>query len=82
MSFTIGYETRHICGALMLNQLQKLINAYPNKPWNWTILSRNPNITMDDVLARPDKAWNWGSLSLNPNITIKIVLEHSTRSWN
>ena len=37
----------------------------PDKPWNWTGLSLNNNITMSDVLNNPDKPWDWSCLSRN-----------------
>ena len=43
----------------------KFIEDNPDKPWNWVGLSRNPNITIDIVLAHPDKPWNWNDLSQN-----------------
>jgi hypothetical protein len=44
-------------------RLIDLINMFPDKPWNWKSLSRNPNITMKDVINHPDKPWNWKILS-------------------
>ena len=43
----------------------KFIEDNPDKPWYWNALSRNPNITFDNVLIHPDKPWNWGNLSQN-----------------
>ena len=34
------------------------ILANPDKPWNWTYVSSNPNITMEIVNANPNKPWN------------------------
>jgi len=28
------------------NELVKLLEKYPNKPWYWTAISENPNITV------------------------------------
>jgi hypothetical protein len=39
--------------------------ANPDKPWDWTWLSRNPNITTEIVTANPDKPWKWNELSCN-----------------
>ena len=36
-----------------------------DKPWNWSLLSQNPNITMDIVKDNLDKPWDWESLSRN-----------------
>ena len=53
-----------------------------DKPWDWGILSGNPNITIDIVLAHPELPWNWDGLSANPNITIEHILAHSDKEWN
>jgi hypothetical protein len=42
-----------------MNDLQKLLKNYPDKPWKWEDLNRNPNITMEFVLQNPDKPWKW-----------------------
>ena len=36
-----------------------------NKPWNWFSISRNPNITMNEILEHPELPWNWYELSSN-----------------
>ena len=48
-----------------MNTLQKLINKYPDKPWDWGWLSENPNITPEFVEKYPNKPWNWTELSLS-----------------
>jgi hypothetical protein len=45
------------------------ILTHPDKPWNYTLISRNPNITWDIVQANPNLRWNYVSMSRNPNIT-------------
>src|SRR5208282_2078649 len=47
-----------------------------DKPWNWSGLSGNPNITWEIVQAHLDKPWNWACLSKNPDITWEIVQAH------
>uniref|UniRef100_A0A6C0BD74 Uncharacterized protein n=1 Tax=viral metagenome TaxID=1070528 RepID=A0A6C0BD74_9ZZZZ len=47
-----------------------------NKPWNYSCISRNPNITWEIVQANPDKPWNYNQLLQNPNITPKIISEN------
>ena len=56
-----------------MNMLWYLIEKYPEKPWNWDGISRNPNITMEFIEKYPDKQWNWKWISKNPNITIKFI---------
>ena len=57
-----------------VNHIEKLLQLYPDKPWNWKELSRNPNITWEIVKANLNLPWNWGWLSFNPNIHCRIPL--------
>ena len=43
----------------------KFIENHPEKPWDWSYLSSNPNITFDIVLAHPEQPWDWNDLSQN-----------------
>ncbi len=40
-----------------MNELQKIINQFLNKPWDWYFLSMNPNITWDIINNNLDKHW-------------------------
>jgi hypothetical protein len=51
-----------------------LLDEYKDKPWNWSILSRN--ITFDYVLQHPDKPWDYNNLASNPNITLEIIINN------
>ena len=59
-----------------------LLEKYPDKPWDWSGLSCNKNITMSDVLNNPDKPWDWSRLSRNKNITMKDVLNNPDKPWD
>jgi hypothetical protein len=39
--------------------LVKLLEKYPDKPWNWGFISKNPNLTIEFVENNPDKPWDW-----------------------
>ena len=39
-----------------------MINQYPNKDWNWYNISRNPGITMQDIIKYPEYPWKWNSV--------------------
>lgn len=52
------------------------------KSWNWEAVSKNPNITLNDVLSMPNFPWDWRALSHNPNITMKDVLDHPELPWD
>ena len=64
------------------NHLLQLLEAFPDKPWNWWELSENQNITLDYALSNPDKPWDWGRLSFNPNNTIDDVMSHLDKHWD
>ena len=51
---------------------------------DWKLLSQNPNITMQVVLAHDPlgKPWNWKWVSSNFNITMKDVLAHPEMPWD
>ncbi len=38
---------------------------YPDFHWVWIPLSRNPNITFQNVIENLDKPWDWYHLSMN-----------------
>ena len=61
------------CLSRYSNVTWDIVQANPDKPWNWWGLSLNPSITWDIVQANPDKPWIWWGLSENPNITWDIV---------
>ena len=43
----------------------KFVEDNLDKPWNWSWLSSNPNLTFDIVLVHPNKPWDWRELSYN-----------------
>jgi len=49
-----------------------MLSKNPNITWE--MLSQNPNITWEIVQKNPDKPWNYSLLSQNPNITWEVVL--------
>jgi hypothetical protein len=59
-----------------MNTLIKLLELYPDKPWNWYKLSFNPNITWEIVQTNPDKPWNWYYLSQNKFLKNPIALKN------
>ena len=60
-------------GALKSNKVSLIETSYlmkfvldnPDNPWDWIVLSYNPNITIKDVKDNPDKPWNYYYLSCN-----------------
>lgn len=60
------------------NQLQQLLTMFPDKPWDWSSLSHNPNITMEWIATHPESndlcAWEWARVCENPNLTMHFFL--------
>ena len=53
----------------------KIIKKYPDKPWDWTAISRNQNITMEMIKKYPDKEWNCWMVFVNKFIKEKELFE-------
>lgn len=54
-----------------------------DKPWDWELLSKHPNITWNIVRDNPDKPWDWKTISGNPNIVNwKIVKSNPKKPWD
>ncbi len=60
----------------------EIIEANPDKPWNWDVFSCNPNITMEIIKANPDNPWDWWMLSHNPNVTMEIIEANPDKPWD
>ena len=50
---------------MTINTFWKYILDNPDKKWDYSALSSNPNITWDIVKAHPDKPWDYSYLSSN-----------------
>lgn len=62
--------------------IARMIETFPDKPWNWHRVSRNPGITVHFVNNYPDFPWDWIGLSSNPNITLEYIESHPEKAWN
>jgi len=51
-----------------------IVERHPEKDWDWTGISLNPNITMDFIERYPEKHWDWSGISYNPNIIKSIEI--------
>jgi hypothetical protein len=60
----------------------EMIQAHPEKPWNWNRISANPNVTMEMIQAHPEKPWDWDFISDNPNLTMEMIQAHPEKPWN
>jgi hypothetical protein len=57
----------------------EFVLAYPNKAWNWKVLSRR--FAFGNVLTYPDKPWDWYELGCNRSITFDDVLKYHDKPW-
>ena len=67
---------------MTINTFWKYILDNPDKKWDYSALSKNPNITWDIVKANPDQPWDYLYLSLNSNITWEIVKANPDKPWD
>jgi len=58
------------------------ILSHQDKFWSFSMLSANPNITLDMFFAHPELHWNFESLSRNPNLTMDFIKSHPELPWN
>ena len=64
----------------MLKILDK--NPDVNKYWIWVILSKNHNITLNNILSTPHLPWFWTAISENTNISLNEILTHKKCDWD
>ena len=57
-------------------ELEKILLKFPDKPWYWRYISKNPNLTMEFIEAHHEKSWNWGWISENINLTMEFIQAH------
>ncbi len=63
-------------------KMETLLKIWPDAPWDYNILSYNPNITLKYVLDNPDKPWSYHFLAQNSSITMKDILAHPELPWD
>ncbi len=51
-------------------------NSWMSSYWDWSSLSKNENITFEDVKNNIHLPWDWSMLSQNPNIVKLSSLKH------
>jgi hypothetical protein len=76
------FWNRSYCIYLNPNTTWDVIKDNPDKPWDYSVLSKNTNITFDIVRDNPDKSWDYSVLSTNRNITWDVVLDNSHIAWD
>lgn len=64
------------------NELIKILEAFPNREWNWNYVSSNPNITMDYIDSHPEFPWDFRWVSMNPNLTLDYFMQNREKPWD
>ena len=62
--------------------LHLLITTYPDKPWDFRMLSSNPGITLEFIDENPNLPWSIYDLSSNPRVPFKDIYENPDLPWN
>jgi hypothetical protein len=63
-------------------RLIDIVLANKKARWNWYLLSKNPNITLQDICANPTLPWNRHSIHENPSISIEQIRGCVQRYWH
>jgi len=64
------------------DHLYVLLKLFPDKPWDWNSLSRNPGFTWNSARENLDKPLDWSTFSRNENVTLDIVYENPSLPWD
>ena len=69
---------------IIMEKLLKLIEKYPDKPWEWGYagISNNPNLTIEIIEKYPSKPWDWTEISSSQNITMEILEKYPDKDWD
>lgn len=51
-----------------ITRLIDLVKKHKNKPWNWSLLTQNPNISSHDIFENLDLSWDYEDASKNVSI--------------
>lgn len=73
---------RHKDKLLNCRHLERLLKLFPDKPWNWYLLSQNQTIRLKFIQQNLDLKWKFDELSTNPNISWEFVEKNLDRGWN
>lgn len=63
-----------------MNNLQILLDHYPTKPWDFAMLSKNPNYDFE-YIEKNKLRRSFTELSRNPSLTIQQI-KKNFKKWN
>ena len=52
------------------------------RSWNWSIISKNTNLSAGFFLRHINMPWDWKIISSRKFITFAIVKAHKSKPWN
>ena len=58
------------------------IERYPDKPWDFELISENENLTLDFVLKHIGENFDWNSITSNSAITLDDIKKYPDLPWN
>jgi len=67
---------------IKLNAPWDIIESYPDKKWNWIVLSRNPDFSTSLILKFKNKPLDWNCLSIRKDINMDFICSNSDLPWN
>ena len=67
---------------MVYSELEKIVSVYPNKNWDFHLLSQNPNISQQFIDEHPEIPWNNEFRYYNPNIPETFIDEHPEINWD
>jgi len=60
-----------------------IVNALPDKPWNWYHLSANLSVaTSENLLKYPNKPWEFTTLDTNPSVPLEFIKKYINKPWS
>ena len=65
-----------------MNCLEKLLQLYSDRDWDFEKLSKNPNMTIRIVMKNLDKPFNWKELTRNSGIKICDIESTPALKWD
>ena len=64
------------------NKWFNLILQNLDKNLNWALISRSPNVTMENISDNLTLPWDWSNICYNPNLTIEFVKKFAKKKLN
>jgi hypothetical protein len=58
-----------------------VIDANPDKPWDWFYVSELQSVTLEYVLQNLDKEWHWFTLSFSLELTMQDIQSKPDLPW-